>query len=324
MALKKLTTLGLLASAFLCCAAPAAASTWPERPITVIVPYSAGGLTDTVTRILSAAVQRELGQTLVVENRPGAGGKIGLELLKRAPADGYTIALAVPGTMITQPLTDPGYGLEPMKDFAPITLAVDTFTVLVTNNGFLPTGGLREFTERVRSQPGRFNYGTPGLGTSFHFNTVLMTQKLGIDVEHVAYKGESAVMSDVASGAIQFALAGTSAQSYVKSNRVRAIAVTSKQRVEAYPEVPTFRELGIDFVTNGWVGYIAPAAVPAPVLDRLNRAFVKAIQDPQVARSLSATGYVPVGTSREAFRSTIDDDSRAYRKLIESGAVRLR
>lgn len=304
-----------------CCTS--AWSAWPEKPITIIVPYAAGGLTDAVTRALTEALGRELGQPVVVDNRAGAGGKIGMEQLKRAPKDGYTIGLAVPGTMVTLPLTDPNYGISPLKDFEPITAAVDTFTVLAVSKNVLPSGELKDFIALARSKPGKLNYGTPGAGTSFHFNNVFLANKLGIEAEHVPYKGESAALTDLAGGAIDYMLAGQAAKAFVDSGRIRALAVTSKQRVAAYPNVPTFRELGIDFTTDGWVGYVAPMGVPVAVLDRLNTAFVKAIQSPAVQRSFATMGYEPVGSSRQEFRKIIEGASRRYADILRTGAVKL-
>ncbi|MEP6587678.1 MAG: tripartite tricarboxylate transporter substrate binding protein [Polaromonas sp.] len=304
-----------------CCTS--AWSAWPDKPITIIVPYAAGGLTDAVTRALTDAMGRELGQPVVVDNRAGAGGKIGMEQLKRAPKDGYTIGLAVPATMVTLPLTDPNYGISPLKDFELITVAVDTFTVLAVSKNALPSGDLKDFIAMARSKPGKLNYGTPGAGTSFHFNNVFMASKLGIDAVHVPYKGESAALTDLAGGAIDYMLAGQGAKVFVDSGRIRALAVSSKRRVSAYPDVPTFKELGIDFTTDGWVGYVAPAGVPAVVVDRLNSAFVKAIRSPEVQRSFASMGYEPVGSSRQEFRSIVEGASRRYADILRTGAVKL-
>ena len=180
-----------------------------------------------------------------------------------------------------------------------------------------------EFIALARSKPGKLNYGTPGAGTSFHFNNVFLANKLGIEAEHVPYKGESAALTDLAGGAIDYMLAGQAAKAFVDSGRIRALAVTSKQRVAAYPNVPTFRELGIDFTTDGWVGYVAPMGVPVAVLDRLNTAFVKAIQSPAVQRSFATMGYEPVGSSRQEFRKIIEGASRRYADILRTGAVKL-
>lgn len=315
-------TVLLATAAALAWAAPAHAA-WPDKPITLIVPYSAGGLTDTVTRVLSEELGRELGQPIVIENRPGAGGKIGLEQLKRAPKDGYTIALAVPATMVLLPLTEPNYKLEPLKDFEPITVAVDTFTVLVAHSSVAPTGSLKEFVAYAKANPGKLNYGTPGPGTSFHFNNVVLAQKLGIETTHVPYKGEAPALNDLAGGAIQYMLGTQSAKAYVDGGRIKALAVAASQRVASFPGVPTLKELGVDFKTDGWVGYVAPAGVSGDVLDRLNQAFVKALKVPKVQELFAGMGYIPVGNSRSEFRTLIGKSSQHYDELLKSGAVKL-
>ncbi len=301
----------------------AASAAWPEKPITLIVPFPAGGLTDAVSRSLAEEVGRLLGQPLIVDSRPGANGRIGLEQLARAPKDGYTIAVTVPGLMIFQPLTEKTYKFDPLKDFEPITIAVDTYNVLVTHPGVSPTGDLREFVAKAKAQPGVMNYGTPGSGSSFHFNSVVLTDKLGIKAAHVSYRGEAPALIDLAGGSIQFMLAGQSARPYIQDGKIKPIAVTARQRVAILPNVPTFAELGVDFRTDGWVGYVAPAGVPKEVLDRLSDAFRTAIKLPKVREQIATMGYEPVGNSREEFRSLIKDRLEHYRGLIKSGAVKL-
>ncbi len=214
----------LAALVLTCCTS--AWSAWSEEPIAIIVPYAAGGLTDAVTRSLTDAMGGELWQPVVVDNLAGAGGKIGMEQLKRAPKDRYTSEIAVPATMATQSLINPNFG-------------IDSFNV------------------------------------------------------------------------------------FVDSGRSRALAVSSKRRVAAYLNVPTFRELGINFTTDGWVGYVAPLGVPAPALDRPNSAFVKAIQSPAVQRSFASMGYEPVGSSPQEFRSVVEGVSRRHVDILRIGALKL-
>ncbi len=300
-----------------------ASAAWPEKPITLIVPFPAGGLADAVSRSLSEEVSRILGQPLIVENRPGANGRIGLELLARSPKDGYTFAATVPGMLIFQPVTEKAYKFDPLKDFEPLTIAVDTYNILVTHPRVSASGDLRELVAKAKAQPGQMNYGTPGNGSSFHFNTVVLTDKLGIKAAHVSYRGEAPALIDLAGGSIEFMLAGQSARPYIQDGRIKPIAVTSKQRLSILPDVPTFAELGVDFRTDGWVGFVAPAGVPEEVLDRLSDALRTAIKLPKVRDQISAMGYEPLGNSRGEFRNLVKERLEHYRGLIRSGAVKL-
>lgn len=305
------------------CAAALPAHAWPDKTITVVVPYSAGGLTDFVARAVSDEVGRQLGQSVVIDNRPGAGGKIGLDQVRRSPKDGYTLALVVPATMATLPLTDKNFGIKPLQDFAPITIAVDTAVMLVANKQRFSNAKLEDFVATVKAQNGKANYATPGAGTSFHFNSVLLNNKLGLQALHVPYKGEINALNDLVSGVIDYMLAGQGARAYIDAQRLWPIAVTASTRLTPYPDVPTFRELGIDFVTDGWVGFAAPAGVPPEVLERLNTAFVNAIKAPAVRKMLVDAGMVPVGNSPTEFRKIIEEMTVRYSEMLRTGAVKI-
>lgn len=294
---------------------------WPERPITLVVPYPAGGVADTVSRALAREAGNKLGQQVIVENRPGASGKIGLEAVKRAPADGYTVGLVVPATMVLLPLADPQFGLS-LRDFEPLIIACDTYTVLVVNPQ-LNARTLADFVSYARARPGAVNYGSAGAGTSFHFGAALLAQKLGIRTVHVAYKGENPALSDLAAGHVQYMLATNSAKPFIDAGRLVPLAVSAPQRVASLPAVPTFRELGVDFANDGWIGYVAPAGVPADILDRLASALQQALKVPALAQTLTGMGYAPVGGSRQAMRATIEQGQARYRPLVQSGAVKL-
>jgi tripartite-type tricarboxylate transporter receptor subunit TctC len=300
----------------------AAQAQWPDRPIRLVVPYPAGGLTDIVTRVLSDEVGRNLGTTVVVENKAGAGGQIGLDAVLRAPADGYTLALVVPATMITLPLTNPNFKIRPLEQFAPITIAVDTFLSLVVDPKLGPKN-LAEFVDHAKKNPGKMNYGTPGVGTSFHFNNVMMARKLGIDTVHVPYQGEVKILTDVAGGLLQFALVTNTAKPFIDSGKVRPIAVSSAKRVVSLPDVPTFKEAGSDFTSDGWVGYAAAAGTPKPILDKLHVAFVKALQAPAVRDRLADMGYLVSGNSPEEFAAIVREATQRYSDVLQSGQIKL-
>lgn len=300
----------------------AQAGEWPQRPIKLIIPYPPGGLTDIVSRTVSDEVARILGQPVILENRAGAGGQIGLQAMMQAPRDGYTIGLVVPATMITLPLTNPDYPFRPQRDFEPITIAVSTYLSLVVSPA-LGVKNVKEFAALASKNPGKFNYGTPGIGTSFHFNNVLMGEKLGVRGVHVPYNGEIKILSDIVGGQLHYALASNAAKPFIDGGKLIPIAVTSARRVTALPNVPTFREQGVDFVSDGWVGYIAAQGTPAPILDKLNAAFIKAMAVPKIEKLYTDMGYLVVGSSRKEFSAEVEAGSKRYEAMIRTGAVQL-
>lgn len=314
--------LGMAGFLALTLALGARAGEWPERPIRLIVPYPAGGLTDVVSRVLADEVGKVLGTSVVVENRVGAGGQIGLQALLQAPRDGYTIGLVVPATMVTLPLTNPDYKIKPLEDFAPITIAVNTYLTLVSD----PRLGLKtvgDLVAHARKDPGKLNVGIPGMGTSFHFNNALMAGKLGIEPVYVPYQGEVQVLNDVAGGLLQYALVSNAGKVFIDGGKVTPLAVASNKRVSPLPNVPTFKELGVDFASDGWVGYAAAAGTPAPILAKLNASFVKALKTPAVAEKFAQMGYSVVANSPAAFRAEVQDSMRTYGELLRKGIVKV-
>lgn len=316
-ALRRLTALVTCSVALI---APPAQAAWPERPVTLVVPYPAGGVADTISRAVAREVGERLGQPVVIENRPGASGKIGLEMVRRAAPDGYTIGLAVPATMVLLPLADARFGIGP-QDFQPISLACETYTVLVVDPR-LKIRTLPEFIRYGRSHAG-MTYASAGNGTSFHFGAALLAQKLGIDATHVAYKGESPAMSDVAAGHVQFMLATNSAKAFIDGGKLVPIAVDAPRRVAALPDVPTFREQGVDYVNSGWIGYVGPRNLPADVTARLDGAFRAALQAPALRQTFTTMGYAPAEAGAPAMGKAIAQDQARFRPLVQSGAVKL-
>lgn len=296
---------------------------WPQNPIKLIVPYPAGGLTDVVSRMVGDEVGRILGTSVVIENRAGAGGQIGLQAMLQAPKDGHTVALVVPATMVTLPLTNPNYKIKPLHDFELITIAVNTYLTLVTDQK-LGFKSLQDFVAYAKKHPGKMSYGIPGTGTSFHFNNVIMAQKLGIDAAPVPYTGEAQILNDIVGGQLQYALVSNAGKNFIDSNQVVALAVTAEQRVGTLPNTPTFKEAGHDFATDGWVGYAVAKGTPAPIVKKLHDAFVKALNNPSVKQKLTSMGYQVVGNTPDQFRRIVQDSEQKYSALIKSGAVKLK
>lgn len=303
-------------------ALPAAAQTWPERPLRIVVPYPPGGLTDIVTRVVADELAKVVGQAVVIDNRSGAGGQLGLQAVLQGPADNHTLALVVPATMVTLPLTNPSYPIKPLEQFQPVTMAVETFMVLVADTR-LGVKTLKDFTALARTRAGQLNYGTPGVGTSFHLENVVLAQKLGFEAMHVPYTGEIKVLNDVAAGTLQFALASNAAKPLIDGGQVAALAVSADRRVPSMPQVPTFAEQGVDFRSDGWVGYVVPRATPAAIVARLHGAMTQVLQLPVVREKFEDMGYRVVANTPDQFTQVIQDGTRRYRELIKSGAVKL-
>ncbi|MFZ9406870.1 MAG: Bug family tripartite tricarboxylate transporter substrate binding protein [Burkholderiaceae bacterium] len=303
---------------------PALAQTeaWPSKPIRLIVPYPPGGLTDIVSRALSDELGKQLGVPVVVENKAGAGGQVGLDQMLQAPRDGYTIGLVVPATMITLPLTNPNFKIKPLEQLEPITAAIDTFLTLVVDSK-LGVNSLQEFVDLARRNPGKFNYGTPGVGTSFHFNNVAMAAKLGIETVHVPYQGEVKILTDIAGGALQYALVSNAGKPFIDSGQVRALAVSSARRTTLLPSVPTFKEQGIDFQSDGWVGYAVAKGTPKPIVERISAAFTRTLQNPAVNKRLTDMGHIVTASSPEQFVKEIQEGTRTYGELVRSGRIKL-
>lgn len=317
-----LRQLGALSFAF-ATVASASAQQWPERPIKLVVPYPPGGLTDVVTRSIADEAGRILGTSVVVENKPGAGGQIGLQGVLAAPRDGYTVALVVPATMITLPLTNPAFKIQPLKDFEPITAAVETATILVANKE-LGLKNVADFTAYARKNAGKLNYGIPGTGTSFHFNNVRMANLMGFQATHVAYPGEVQVYNDVAGGQLQYALLSVTMRAQIMDGgKVVPLAISGAKRNPQMPQVPTFKEQGVDFSTDGWVGYAVGAGTPQPIVAKLHEAFAKALRTPAVHDRLTQLGLEVVATTPAQFRESIQEGTERYGTLVRSGAIKI-
>lgn len=312
----------LPALALLAGASGTALAAWPEKAITIVVPYPAGGLTDTVTRVLSNELSSILGQNVIVENRGGAGGKIGLDQVKRSAPDGYTLGLAVPATMVTLPLTNPAYDLEPLKDFTPIARVVETFVVLVANPQ-LGVNTAAELAELGKSRSEELSYGTPGVGTSFHFATEILNQALDIKALHVPYQGESAVLNDLAGGHLDYMLATNTARPFVEGKRLTALGISTPERHPAFPDVPTFKELNYQVDDNGWVGYVGPANMPEDVVEKINAAFKQALSSPKVREQYAAMGYTVVEDTPADMRAVIEKTTVRYTKLLDGGSIKI-
>lgn len=308
-------------------AVPAFASdgaVWPSRDLRIVVPYPAGGFTDTLTRVIAEQLSSDTGVNVIVENKPGANGQIGLNDVINAPKDGHTLGFVVPATMMVLPLTDPNYRIKPLEQLAPLTAVAETYLALVVAPQ-LNLNTLDEFVDYAKANPGKLSYGVPGVGTTFHFSNVLMAQELGFTATSVPYAGESRILTDLAGGHVDYALVSpVSAKSFLEGNNVKALAVNSPERMELLPNIPTFDEGGINLRTDGWVAYATTAGTPEPVLDKMSEALAKAVKAPRVVELLSNMGFTILGTPRSELQDLIDTRSQFYSDIIQSGAIVLK
>lgn len=301
------------------------AASWPTRDLRIVVPYPAGGFTDSLTRIIAEQLSSDTGVAVIVENKPGANGQIGLNDVINAPKDGHTLGFVVPATMMTLPLTDPNYKIKPLEQLAPLTAVAETYLALVVAPQ-LGLNTLSEFVDYAKANPGKLSYGVPGVGTTFHFSNVLMAQKLGFTATSVPYAGESRILTDLAGGHVDYALVspGGGAKAFLDGGKVKALAVTSRERMVLLPNIPTFDEGGIDLRTDGWLAYATTAGTPEPVLDKISETLIKAAKAPRVVELLNSMGFVVLGTPRSELQDLINTRSRFYSDVIKSGAIVLK
>lgn len=315
--------LSAVSAALFLCASPSHAADYPTEPIKLVVPFAPGGSVDTVARILGQALTKELGQSIVVENRAGAGGNIGFETVARAKPDGYTLLMASSPLAVNISLYK-SLGYDPVKSFAPISLIALQPNVLVVNPE-LPVKTVAELTAYAKANPGTLNFGSAGLGASQHLSGELFMRRTGTEMVHVAYRGGGPAMTDLVAGRIQLMFETIpSSIPYITSGQLRPLAVTVDKRSAQLPDVPTMAEAGVaDFVSRGWLGMAAPAGTPQPIIDQLNAAVVKALADPAVSKRLTELGLLVEGSSPAEFTRFLDADISSFRTLITEANITL-
>jgi tripartite-type tricarboxylate transporter receptor subunit TctC len=312
-----------LALASVLAAAPAAAQpAWPSKPIRMIVAFVPGGGTDIVARLLAPRFAEVLGQTVVIDNRGGAGGNIGTEAAARAAPDGYTLLMGnVAPNAINVSLAPVPF--DPVKDFAPISQVAITPNVLVVHPA-LPVKSVKDLLALARAKPGALAFPSAGNGTSSHLAGELLKNLAKIDMLHVPYKGGGAALADLLGGQVQLMFATTpAAMPQVKAGRLRAIAVTTKARSQALPDLPTMIESGVpNYEAATWYGLLAPAATPRVVIERMHAETVKILAAPDMREKLVAQGFEPVGSSPAEFAAYIQSQIETWAKVIRAAGLR--
>ncbi len=299
----------------------AMAQAWPNKPITLIVPFPAGGTTDVLARALADKLSLSLGQAVIVESKPGAGATLGADFVAKARPDGYTLLVgAVHHTIATSVYKKLPYDFQ--KDLAPITEIALVPNVLVVNAA-TPAKSVAELVAMLKAQPGKYNYGSNGNGTAQHLIGTQFENLTGTDIAHIPYKGSGPLATDLLGGQITMSFdTVTPVLPHIRSGKLRALAVTTARRSSALPDVPTLDEAGLKgFDIGTWFGVLAPAATPKDILARLNTEMVKVIKSPEFARRMAEIGAEPIGNSAEQMAAQIKVDTEKFARLVKDAKV---
>ena len=293
---------------------------YPSRPVRIVVPSPPSGGTDIIGRVLAQHFSRALGQQFVVENRSGAGNMIGIETVARSAPDGYTLLMA-PSTLALNSVLYKKVSYDPVRDFAPITLAANAPNVLIVNTS-LPATSLAQFIALAKQKPGQLSYGTPGVGTSPHMAMELLKSMAGIDLQHVPYRGTAPALTDVIGGQVagMFANALT-ARPQIDSGRVRALAVSGPARIAALPDVPPLAETLPGYEAMQWYGLLAPAGTTPAIVSRLNTEALKALRSDEMKQRLALDGAQPMGTTPAEFAALIKSELEKWTRVARAAGI---
>jgi tripartite-type tricarboxylate transporter receptor subunit TctC len=303
----------------------AAAQSYPAKPIRLIVPYPAGGATDFFARLVFPKMGEALGQSVLVENRPGAGTAIGAAELARSAPDGYTLLLGDAGTFAFNPTLYKRLSYNPVKDFAPVSLTGRFALILAVNPSAMKAASVKEFVQEAKNRPGKIDYGAPGPGSPIHLAMELFKQRAGIEMTPIPYKGGADALNDLIGGRIAALFPDiATGLPQIRGAKIKAIAVASEKRVAALPDVPTIGESGYPgFEAWAWQGFVAPAGTPREVVTRLNSTFAKVMSDPSLKQRLSESGFEPQTSSPEQFSAYMKSEIAKWEKVIRESNISL-
>lgn len=299
------------------CATAHAQTAWPSRPVTIVVPFAAGGGTDIGTRILAQRLSQMWGQAVVIDNKGGAGGNVGLEAVSRAKPDGYTLLTGNVGTQSINPTLYKKLNYNPDTSFVPLgQFAELPFVLAVTTS--LPVKNVKELVDMAKAQPEKLTYASSGNGGSPHLSAETFKIATGTQILHIPYKGGGAAMTDLMSGNVHMIFASVLETSgFIKAGKLKALAITSKTRVSALPDVPTLQESGVSGAESGsWIGLLAPAGTPREIVDKISQSLQQAVASPEIQQQLLAQGAVAKGGTPADFSQLIAADRKRYARII--------
>jgi len=300
------------------CLSFAAAAEWPEKPIRVIVPYTAGVGGDIMMRFISDDLAKRLGQPIVVDNREGAGGNVGVMLAAKSPADGYTFLVGQTSNFVINHLLYKSFNVEPPKAFVPVIHMGNTPSVLLTNLN-VPANDVKAFLAAAKAQKGKLNFGSPGVGTPVHLTLAALNSKFDLGMASISYRGATQVLTGVVSGELNlgFALQGQ-AQTFIDTGRVRPLAVLGSSRLPALPNTPTFDEAGLENVGGEtWWAMVAPVGTPTAIVDRMNAAVRQALTAPDVRKRLEDMGVFPIASTREEITQKFGREAAHWARTVK-------
>jgi tripartite-type tricarboxylate transporter receptor subunit TctC len=311
----------ILGAALLAATTVAAAQNYPQRPVRFVVPYAPGGSTDTLARSMGGKLSELLGQQVVVDNRPGANGDIGMSIVAKAPPDGYSIVLGYIANLAIGPSLYAKMPYDPVKDFASITQVAGASNIFVTHPS-LPARNFKEFIAYTKANPKKVSFASAGVASVGHLTGELLNDMAGIDMQHVPYKGSGQAISDLVGGHIKVMISGmASTLPHVRSGKLVGIVTTGLKRTPATQDIPTISETYPGFESSSWFGVLAPAGTPRPIISRLNADIHKSLQDPEVAKRLSGVGFEITYGTPEQFTAYIQSEIKKWARVVKlSGA----
>jgi tripartite-type tricarboxylate transporter receptor subunit TctC len=313
-----------LSGSLTCLSAVAQGADYPSKPIKIVVTFPPGGSSDAIIRILSTRLNDKLGQALVIDNRPGAGGNIGLSVVAKAAPDGYVLGVGAAGGLTANSSLYPQMPFDVAKDFQPITMLAAIPFVLVGHPS-VPADNMQQLIAYAKSQPGKVSIGHGGNGTAMHLSTALFTQMSDLKMIEVPYRGSGPAAMDTLSGQIQLSITDLAAAlPHIKAGKLKAFAVTSPKRLNNLPEVPTLSESGLTgYDSTGWFGLVAPAGTPAAIIQRLNTEFTAALNDEAIKTQMRQSGMEPVATTMEGLDAYIKSETQKWAKVIRQANIKL-
>jgi tripartite-type tricarboxylate transporter receptor subunit TctC len=312
------------AGALLASSATGYGQAYPSKPITLVVPFPAGSTTDLIGRILSDELAKSTGQTVVIDNRGGAGGGVGSEMVARSAPDGYTLLMGTIGTHSINPAVYPKLNYDPVADFAPVIQFGTAPNVLVVNPD-LPVKSVKDLIEYIRVRPGKVNYASSGNGTSNHLSGAMFAARYGLTATHVPYRGGAQAITDLLRGEVQFMFYHyLPLLPHIAEGKLRALAITSAQRIDALPDVPVMAQAGVpDFEVSAWFAVYAPAKTPPDIVGALNTTILRIIRTPEVKANLQKQGIDPVAGSSQDLAKLMDGEIARWSKAVEQAGARL-